>query len=246
MAARSGCSLGLLGRGPQGGHALRQGDHLEPRLTVLQRPRELHHCGHVSLRRRAVEGAVEDERRMRAETSEQLEAAHVHVARAKLRAKDKRGAMMCLKRKKMYTRVDRYLEWIRDTLIEENECICGQEQEEKDRKREGSLPTDAVEGLDRPSHVLAGLSSTCSRESVRLRAAVASAADDSSPQASLGLRDSSDLLSRSIAASRASCSAAASRGASRRSAVTDTFRCCDWMVSFHLARPHEWCACLRA
>ena len=36
----------------------------------------------------------------------------------------------------VYTRVDRYLEWIRDTLVEENECICGQEQEEKEEEQE--------------------------------------------------------------------------------------------------------------
>ena len=36
----------------------------------------------------------------------------------------------------MYTRVDRYLEWIRDTLVREEECVCGQEAEEKEAERE--------------------------------------------------------------------------------------------------------------
>ena len=47
----------------------------------------------------------------------------------------------------VYTRVDRYLEWIRDTLVEENECICGQEQEEKEEEQENQEGETSKESL---------------------------------------------------------------------------------------------------
>ena len=47
----------------------------------------------------------------------------------------------------VYTRVDRYLEWIRDTLVEENECICGQEQEEEEEEQKNQRGETSKESL---------------------------------------------------------------------------------------------------
>ena len=43
--------------------------------------------------------------------------------------------------------MDRYLEWIRDTLVKENECICGQEQEEKEEEQENQEGETSKESL---------------------------------------------------------------------------------------------------
>ena len=42
---------------------------------------------------------------------------------------------------------DRYLEWIRDTLVEEEECICGQEQEVKEAEQENQGEETSKESL---------------------------------------------------------------------------------------------------
>ena len=42
---------------------------------------------------------------------------------------------------------DRYLEWIRDTLVEEEECICGQEQEVKEAEQESQGEETSKESL---------------------------------------------------------------------------------------------------
>merc|ERR1740129_582838 len=47
----------------------------------------------------------------------------------------------------VYTRVDRYLEWIRDTLVEENECICGQDQEEEEEEQKNQGGETSKESL---------------------------------------------------------------------------------------------------